>query len=56
MNDYLIISAPNAEELMAEVKKAINNGWQPLGGVSPNTSFRWFSWKVVVTFYQAMVK
>ena len=32
--DYTILSATKKDELIALVKLGIENGWQPLGGVS----------------------
>ena len=32
--EYDVLIAPTAEELIAEVNLAIEDGWEPIGGVS----------------------
>lgn len=32
--NYIILSAPTVEKLIALVNEAMNDGWRPLGGVS----------------------
>lgn len=44
--DYTIVTHSQQKELVAEVKKLIAEGWEPLGGVTSNSFF----------YNQAMVK
>lgn len=44
--EYEVLFDPNIHDLMNMVNTAIQQGWQPLGGIAPDEA----------AFYQAMVR
>jgi len=55
IKDYKVISRQGLNELESEVKIAINDGWQPIGGVSSFPIHDSKAGKGVIVYSQAMV-
>ncbi len=61
MNEYKIVKATTTEGLESEVAHAIQEGWQPIGGlctaiIKTAAERLSFSGTPVVDYYQAMVR
>jgi hypothetical protein len=54
ITDYFVCSGVSTTELGKNVSEALNNGWQPLGGISA-VAFRDGS-RLGQMFYQAIVR
>ncbi len=54
--DYKVVSTKGTAELEAEIKNQLQNGWQPLGGVSSTTAVSNKTGTGVILFTQALVK
>ncbi len=53
---YKIVTGRSNEELANSVQRALENGWQPQGGVSVTPPCEGDNWYHNLTLYQAMVK
>lgn len=52
---YKVLKSHNADELTVDVNKAIQDGWQPIGGVSLALTTGMLT-SAAYTYTQAMVK
>jgi len=54
--DYKVISEQGSEKLINEVKKAIDEGWQPIGGHNVHSIIDRVKGKGVLIYSQSLVK
>lgn len=55
--DYKVVTAENkVERLVKEVNKLIDNGWEPVGGVSVSHCFDVDDERITLVFAQALIK
>ena len=53
MNNYTVLRASNLEDLVIQVKSALNNGWDLAGGIATIPAREGFT---NASYYQAMTR